>query len=391
MALLDQPDRREASPLLADLHYALGKLLFTAGHYGEAGTASERAAHLARACGNRRTQVLAEWNQVHVLIKLSRMEEGLQLAQSVLALAEEVDDLHILASVHADLAVNHSARGTFALARGHIDRAAAAAEQSGDRDRLTAFRAIRGWIDFLAGDWRMARMQLERAAAVSDQGDTSWYATYPLLFLGRLRLGEGNWRAAVTAADRARALAEQSSDLQGLRWSSAVLAELEIAEGRADAAFARLVPLLDRPGLEEGDVTDLLPVVAWAHLEVGRLDEAAEIAARASIRARADNVRPVLVEVLRVQALIALRQGAWQVAEQSLDEGLGLTRGMPYPYAEARLLFLRGGLHRTQGATEPARQCLQDALAIFRRLGARRDVEHTEAVLRDHTPIRPTS
>src|SRR5947209_14540154 len=101
-------DRRDASPALADLHCVFGRLLFTAGRYVEARTASERAAELARDCGNLRTQVLAEWNRVHVLIKLSRMDHGLQLAQTVLELAEELGDLPILASMHGDLAVNHA-------------------------------------------------------------------------------------------------------------------------------------------------------------------------------------------------------------------------------------------------------------------------------------------
>src|SRR5947209_16196781 len=41
-------------------------------------------------------------------------------------------------------------------------------------------------------------------------------------------------------------------------------------------SLERLRPLLDRPGQEEGDVTSLLPLVGWAHLEAGQDNAAAE-------------------------------------------------------------------------------------------------------------------
>jgi hypothetical protein len=45
----------------------------------------------------------------------------------------------------------------------------------------------------------------------------------------------------------------------------------------------------------------------------------------------------VLVDALRVQALIELRREQWDEAARSVEEGLSIARSMPYPYAEARL------------------------------------------------------
>jgi hypothetical protein len=44
-------------------------------------------------------------------------------------------------------------------------------------------------------------------------------------------------------------------------------------------------------------------------------------------------------------------------------------------------LQVSGGLHAQAGQSEPARERLEAALAIFRRLGARKDIERTEQVL----------
>jgi tetratricopeptide (TPR) repeat protein len=125
----------------------------------------------------------------------------------------------------------------------------------------------------------------------------------------------------------------------------------------------------------------LLPVLAWAHLELGQVDQATDALRQALARARREDMRLVLMEALRVRALIAIRQQRWAEAERSLEEGLALARSMPYPYAQARLLHVYGCLHSQKGEPEAARERLEVALALFRRLGARTDVALAEQAL----------
>jgi hypothetical protein len=51
---------------------------------------------------------------------------------------------------------------------------------------------------------------------------------------------------------------------------------------------------------------------------------------------------------------------------------------MPNPYTEARVLVELGLLDRQEGEADQARDRLQEALAIFQRLGARKDIEWTK-------------
>jgi tetratricopeptide (TPR) repeat protein len=270
-----------------------------------------------------------------------------------------------------------------AASQGHIERALAPAEHMGDPGRLAYTLALRGWIAVMSGDWRGAAADLDRARALSLQGNQSWWSAYPPIFLARLSLAEGAWADATVALQKALALAEETGDLQALRWTSAVMAELDVLEGRPEAAGARLLPLLDREGLEECDVTALLPVLAWAQLEQGQAEQAAAVVGQALVRARREDMRLVLVEALRVQALIALRQEQRGEAARSLEEGVALVRSMPYPYAEARLLHVYGRLHTLKGEPEVARKRLEAALAIFQRLGARTDAGRTEQAIAD--------
>jgi hypothetical protein len=53
-----------------------------------------------------------------------------------------------------------------------------------------------------------------------------------------------------------------------------------------------------------------------------------------------------------------------------LDQALQSARTMPYPYAEARLLYTAGFLYIRIGEQEQGRRCLDEARAAFERLGA---------------------
>ena len=56
-----------------------------------------------------------------------------------------------------------------------------------------------------------------------------------------------------------------------------------------------------------------------------------------------------------MQAMVATRQGCWEEAERSLEEGLSLARSLADPYVEGRLLHVYGALHATKGQPVPAR------------------------------------
>jgi tetratricopeptide (TPR) repeat protein len=171
--------------------------------------------------------------------------------------------------------------------------------------------------------------------------------------LGRLCLAEATWEESSRYLEECIATARQSGDLQALRLAQATLAERDLLQRRPAAAYARLAPLLDRPGLAEWQVTELLPVLAWAHLahlELGEAEQAADVASRAVGRARAQGDRLSLVEALRVQGLVALRQERWDDAVQVQEEAASAReRRMRYPYGEARVLHVYGAAACAKG------------------------------------------
>jgi hypothetical protein len=121
--------------------------------------------------------------------------------------------------------------------------------------------------------------------------------------------------------------------------------------------------------------------LAWALLETGDAEQAARTIAGASEHLRSQQNRLHLVDALWVQALVALRQGESRAAKQALEEGLRMARGLPYPQGEGRLLQVYGQLYLASDESAAARGRLNEAAAIFRRLGARTDTERTERLL----------
>jgi len=271
----------------------------------------------------------------------------------------------------ASAALVHLFRGEFDRDRAYIARGLKLAERLGDPVLVAYMTFRRGMEAFLRGEWRLARGQLERAGAMDQRTSASWRSPYPLFELGQLSLAEGEREAGVSYLRQALALAERSGDLQPLRYAHTVLADLDLLEGRPDAARARLKPLLDDPKRQDTFVTTLLPLLAWAYLDLGEDTRAIASATRAIARAARENMRVVLVEALRVRALVALRMGRRQEAESDLEDALALARAITYPYAEARALYTYALLHSKEGEPARAREWLDAALAILAHLGER--------------------
>ncbi len=77
----------------------------------------------------------------------------------------------------------------------------------------------------------------------------------------------------------------------------------------------------------------------------------------------------------------AIRRGAFADAEQSLDDGLRLSRELRYPYAEAKLLYVGGLAALAPGNDAVARERLRQAQAALTTLGEGLYLPHVEQTL----------
>ncbi len=380
----------EAGPSqgLAALHASLAGLFFCSGRYAESmASAATRVAALAMLLGDRRLMLQAARRRATALTMLARPAEALPIFEQAVPLAEDLDDPDSLSRIFGNMAVISANVGALDRASLYLDRALAAAERAGDPVMLIHLESTSGLMAFYAGDWPRARVDLGAALTRSRGiGMSSRYA-YPLVYLSFLTLAEGAWDEAARLAQESIDAATPTGDLQVLRYAHALHAWCDILHGRPAPARDRLATFLDASGKEGKGASWVLLILALAHLEMGDADQAADVAREATTRARHDRAHLVLADALWVRALVETRRGLWPEAKRTLREGLALARPMPYPFAKGRLLHAYGVLHHEKGEPRQARAYLEEALAIFQRLGARAETVRVQRTLDD--VIRP--
>ncbi len=384
--LLHLLEASEPSRGLAALYVALARLLYGSGQYKEQLVAADRAAALARAVHDKVVLARALASRGYALWMMDRLEEALPVLEDAGRLAEDVNDVDTLSRALSSQAVVCMYLGDVYRARVSTDRALAVADKLGDPVQIAYAVRNRGCIALFCGDWPQARTDFERAVAINRHIGVSWGFTAPLASLGLLCALEGRSEEASRYLDECWAVAATSDDLALLHMAQWMLAERDLISGNSQAAYARLVPLLERPGLEELEDPILLKTLAWASAEVGEIGRAVDIAAKALSTARAGNDRIALAHALQVQALVLTRSRNWVEAERSLSEALSLTRSMPYAHVEARTLQVYALYYADRGEPHKARQCLEASLGIFERLGARLEADRIAKTIAGDLP-----
>jgi transcriptional regulator with XRE-family HTH domain/tetratricopeptide (TPR) repeat protein len=356
---------------LALLSITLTHLYYGTGQYPEELAAAERALVAAQAIGDVGLTAHAQSRRGAALALLGRLAEALPALMESAPAAEDAGDwpaamwaLHNAASVRAHL-------GFLDEAEGDISRALELAERLAAPDWIAAQLCVRSMVAFVHGDWPAARADVARAKATLAADGAPWVAAMVHEASGRLALVAGDHGEAARLLEDALTQAEHSGDLQRVRAVQLAQAECELLSGEAAAARDRLLPLLDRPGMEETDVNALLPTLAEAYLLLGAAEEADALAERTCKRLRAQGDRLILMAGLHVRARAAMRRQRWELAQAAAEETLSLSRAIASPYAEARALAACGELWAARGDEPRARDIWKAALAICTRLGER--------------------
>jgi adenylate cyclase len=364
------------SPALVQLHLAICLAFQNLGRYQELLPAAERAEEIARAIDDQRLLARAMERRASGLNFLGRAEEAGPVLHEAVGLLERVGDLTPLLTALGNLGEGYRLLGQLREAKHFNERALETAQRVGNPSQAAFMLMNLGEIELTLGGWEEAQEYLERAAAtLATLPSASTTDPYIATILGGVFLAQGKWAEAEASLQRALVIAEEAEDRQALENIHVTLAELEVLRGEPGAAISRLESFIGREG---GERVRIETVFAWALLEAGETSRAEALIVETVERAQTQGERLALVDALRVKGMVLGKQGR-EGAVACLDEALALARSLPYPYAEARILAEMG--------------MLEEALTIFRRLGAEKDVERVSMTLerREHraTPAAP--
>jgi tetratricopeptide (TPR) repeat protein len=374
----------------AALYDMQAQLLHVAGDYSQQLEAADRAASLARDADDQPLLCQIQMRRGNALRMLGRLDEAAGVLEEVIRMAEAAHDERTLAYALDNASGVYLLRGELGRTALYVERAYELMERLGDPLMIALLALRRGMNQYGLGEWQLAFAEFLRAHALTGELGASWVSAYTSLGLGQIYLARGETARGTDLLEQSVTLAERSGDLQALRWAQTALAEHDILEGRPESARARLEPLLDRPGLQEGLVTYLLPYLSWACLDSGDLQQAESYVSQSLERAAGERIRLAWVDALRVRALLLAQRKtgsttptphAARQATAALGEATTLSEEMLFPYGKAKVAYTRGLLAQQAGQTQQARQALEEALAILNGLGERQYGERAERLL----------
>ncbi|HEX6508947.1 MAG TPA: hypothetical protein VF221_15065, partial [Chloroflexota bacterium] len=358
----------------APLYVALARL----GPRHDLLVSAQRAAEFARLGQDDGVLATAEALVGQGLLLSHRPQDALELYERLIPTYEAAGDLPSLCLSLTRCAHAHAALGAFDEARVDLERALAAAERIDDQPLVAEVLELIGWHAVIMGEWQAADEYIGRLEDVAHSLGTDRLPVTLLLLRGSLALFRGEWDQATQNFEEAERVTLRTNDPM---WRAVQdkLAARDLATGHPEAALIRQAqPAMH---LDTDEAWGRLVEHAEAHLAVGNLDRAEEIVAEALARFGSRDDRLRQSELLLVHGMLLARRERWEAAAAVFDEGISLSRGLPYPYLEARMLYQFGTMLVRQDDLEGAAWRLDDALKIFRRLGASKDVARVEQAL----------
>jgi len=231
------------------------------------------------------------------------------------------------------------------------------------------------------GDWREASELAERAVRLSDQVGDAWGRPFVLCALANLNVFEGRWDEATSRLGEAWHSAHGRDDPTAMSMVRWIQAWLSLLQGRPEEVVERAQPLMDHPKIDLMYRLHLRELVARAWIDLGDVARAETLARQALEESRANGMRLVEATTLPTLGHALARQGRSAEAREAFERAIELSRPMPHPFNEA-ISHYEWGCMLADGADAPAaREHLDAALILFRRLGAVPFIERSERAL----------
>jgi DNA-binding CsgD family transcriptional regulator len=272
----------------------------------------------------------------------------------------------------------------FVGARTLFERLLRGIRERGDEGALPSILFSMSQLECWAGDWRLADRYATEALQASLQAGNEQTRVLALMARTLLDAHLGRIEQARRAAEEGLALAQAVGAMAPMASIISVLGFIELSLGDAAAAHRHLAPLSDMiaaMGVAEPGTVRFLPDEIEALIALGEIDRAAGLVDQLEARGRALDRPSALVTARRCRGLLLAATGDLAGALEACDHALRDHERLPMPFELGRTLLARGQVARRAKKWGEARASLDQALAIFERLGARLWVDRARAEL----------
>ena len=210
-------------------------------------------------------------------------------------------------------------------------------------------------------------------------GMTCWLEDSASLGLLYFRLGE--WDKAREVLEETLLVHDDRHNLVAVKACCLALGSLNLEMGNHPKAEEHLLKSLEicRNGGNVLFELWVLPVLAELYLKMGQTEKAAEYVDRGFALLKPDqNWYGLPAPVYLAKGMLATARKDWGTAAESFDKAIQINRQYQRPWDEAKTLYERGLMYLSRGRKvdrDKAHEDLDEALAIFQKVGAKKDVE----------------
>jgi len=239
----------------------------------------------------------------------------------------------------------------------------------GDESSLPYVLILLAQAECYSAQFAQAAAHTGEALELAEQAGQETLAAYALAVGALVDVHRGREGEARAAGERALELAERTRGAPALQFATTAVGLLELSLGRADAAAARLDPLVAFARAEEmrePGLTRFAIDQVEALIQVGRLDDAEELLDCCQENAERLGRQGALGNVLRCRALLVAARGGDPLP--TFERALAQHERSLLPFDRARTLLAYGAGLRRSKRKRDSREVLERALAEFERL-----------------------
>lgn len=354
------------------LEGAAGNLFRSRQRFAEAVDYAKEAADLARAAGDDALLGRALGTQLIAEATLGREEAAVTLEQALAyeeSAAEALEGERVMGRPKLTATVFRMWREELEPATRDYGELADLCRVIGDESSLPYVLVLLAQAECYSAQFAEAAAHAREALELAEQAGQQTLAAYALAVGALVDAHRGREGDARAAGERALELAERTRGAPALQFATTALGLLELSLGRADAAAARLDPLvafaraeeMREPGLTRFAIDDVEALV-----ELGRLDDAEALLDWCEESAERLGRQAALGNVFRCRALLVASRGGDPLP--TFERALAQHERSLLPFDRARTLLAYGSALRRAKQKRDARQALLQALAEFERL-----------------------
>jgi DNA-binding CsgD family transcriptional regulator len=290
-----------------------------------------------------------------------------------LALQESAEEGRVLRQPLFNAAACWRFTDEFELSRNTLLEMLRRSHELGDESSRPYVLSLLGQVECALGDLESAHARALEGQEVSEQCGQHTLFAHHLALEGLVEAHRGREGRARAAALSALELVPQTGARHAELVATRALGHLELALGAPEAAVAWIDPFLAfvrREAIVEPGAIPFVVDQIEALIELGRREEAVELLEWYEGNARRLERVSALANCMRCRGLLAAQAGAVDEAMAHCVEALTFHRQVELPLDRGRTLLALGATQRRAKRRREARATLEEALAVFERMGA---------------------